>query len=132
MLVEALETKKGPAFSAKLAVYLKARQGLQKSLSPDDYKYLSFQLWKEGVARYTEIRIAKLAADNYKPSKEFRALKDFTSFEVVANQIMSVTLKELSTSRIENQKRELFYPLGGGEGLLLDRVNPMWQSRYSR
>ena len=130
LLVEALKTKNQPDFSVKLAAYLKERQRLQKLLSPDDYKYLSFQLWKEGVARYTEIRIAKLAADDYKPSKEFRALKDFTSFEVVANQLMSVTLGELSTFRIENQKRELFYPLGGGEGLLLDRVNPMWQSRY--
>ncbi|HEX8653169.1 MAG TPA: hypothetical protein VF708_20290 [Pyrinomonadaceae bacterium] len=130
LLVEALATKNQPVFSVKLATYLKERQRLQKLLSPDDYKYLSFQLWKEGVARYTEIRIARLAAADYKPSKEFRALKDFTSFEVVANQIMSVTLEELSTFRIENQKRELFYPLGGGEGLLLDRVNPMWQSRY--
>lgn len=130
LLVEALETKNQQVFSTKLDAYLKARQRLQNLLSPDDYKYLSFQLWKEGVARYTEIRIAKLAAANYKPSKDFRALKDFTSFEVVANQIMSATLKELSTFKIENQKRDLFYPLGGGEGLLLDRVNPKWQSLY--
>ncbi|MBA3247961.1 MAG: hypothetical protein H0T63_07750 [Pyrinomonadaceae bacterium] len=130
LLVEALQAKNQSVFSAKLAAYLEARQRLQKSLSPHDYKYLSFQLWKEGLARYTEIRMAKLAADKYEPSKEFRALKDFTSFAAVADQIMSDTLKELSTFRIENQKRELFYPLGGGEGLLLDRVNSKWQSRY--
>jgi hypothetical protein len=130
LLVEALEAKKRSAFSAKLAAYLEARQRLQKSLSPDDYKYLSFQLWKEGIARYTEIRMAKLAAAEFKPSREFRALKDFRSFEAVARQLTNDTLKELSTFRVENQKRELFYPLGGGEGLLLDRVNPKWQSRY--
>ncbi len=130
LLVAALEAKNRSGFPAKLAAYLESRQRLQKLLSRDDYTYLSFQLWKEGVARYTEYRVAKLAADNYKPSKEFRALKDFTSFGAVADQIMSDTLKELSTFRIENQKRELFYSLGGSEGLLLDGVNPKWQSRY--
>lgn len=130
LLVEALEVKIKSVSRAKPAAYLKARQQLQKLLSIDDYKYLSFQLWKEGIARYTEIRVARLAKSNYKPTRDFRALKDFVPFEVVADQLMSDTMKELASSRIENQKRELFYPLGAGEGLLLDRVNPKWQSRY--
>jgi hypothetical protein len=130
LLAEALGARNKSAFSGKLAAYLGARQELQQSLSPDDYKYLSFQLWREGLARYTEIRMAKLAADSYKPSKEFLALKDFRPFEAVADQLMSDTLKEISTFRIENQKRELFYPMGAGEGLLLDRVDPGWQRRY--
>jgi len=130
LLGEALQTKNKSIFSTKLAAYLETRQQLQKMLSPDDYKYLSFQLWKEGLARYTEYRIAKLAAAKYKPSKEFHALKDFTSFETVAHQIMGTTIKELSTLRLEDYKRVAFYSLGAGEGLLLDRVNPKWQSRY--
>jgi len=130
LLIEALQAKNTSIFSNKLAAYLEARQQLQKLLSPDDYKYLSFQMWKEGVARYTEYRLAKLAATEYKPSKGFRALKDFTSFDVVANQIMSATLRELSTLRLEEYKRVAFYPLGAGEGLLLDRVNPKWQRHY--
>jgi len=89
LLVEALQAKSKPAFSTRLAAYLEARRQLQKMLSPDDYKYFSFQLWKEGLARYTEYRMAKLAAHEYKPSKQFRALKDFTSFGTVADQILS-------------------------------------------
>ncbi len=130
LLVEALQTESKSVFSTKLTAYLEARQQLQKLLSPDDYKYLSFQLWKEGLARYTELRIAKLAAAEHKPSEKFRALKDFTSFEAVADQIMSETMRELSTLRLEDYKRVAFYPLGAGEGLLLDRANPKWQSRY--
>ena len=130
LLVEALQPKSKSAFSTKLAAYLEARGQLQKMLSLDDYKYFSFQLWKEGLARYTEYRMAKLAAHRYKPSKQFRALKDFTSFGTGADQILSAIMKELSTLRLEDSKRVAFYPLGAGEGLLLDRANPKWQSRY--
>ena len=130
LLVEALQAKNKSAFSTRLAAYLEARRQLQKMLSLDDYKYFSFQLWKEGLARYTEYRMAKLAAHRYKPSKQFRALKDFTSFGTGADQILSAIMKELSTLRLEDSKRVAFYPLGAGEGLLLDRANPKWQSRY--
>ena len=130
LLLEALQAKNKSAFSTKLAAYLEARWQLQKMLSLDDNKYFSFQLWKEGLARYTEYRMAKLAAHKYNPSKQFRALKDFTSFETVADQILSTIIKELSTLRLEDSKRVAFYPLGAGEGLALDRVNPKWQSRY--
>lgn len=130
LLSEALQTTDKTEFSAKVSAYLKARQELQQMISPDDYKYLSLQLWKEGIARYTEIRVANLAAEKYKPSKEFRALKDFTTFETVAKQTMDGTLKELTAYKIENEKRELFYSFGASEGFLLDRTNPEWQSRY--
>ncbi|MGI9068593.1 MAG: hypothetical protein ACR2HX_19595 [Pyrinomonadaceae bacterium] len=130
LLVAALQARKKTVFSTRLAAYLAARQQMQKMLSPDDYRYFSFQLWKEGLARYTEYRVARLAAAKYKPGKEFRALKDFTPFETVANHLMSATMKELSTLRLEDSKRIAFYPLGAGEGLLLDRVNSKWQSRY--
>src|SRR6266851_5843685 len=130
LLVRALQAKNKAVFSTSLAAYLEARRQLQKMLSPDDYKYFSFQLWKEGLARYTEYRMAKLAAHKYKPSKQFRALKDFTSFGTVADQILSAIMKELSTLRLEDSKRVAFYPLGAGEGLLLDRANSKWQSRY--
>jgi hypothetical protein len=130
LLSEALQTKNKTEFTAKVSAYLKAREELQKLISPDDYRYLSLQLWKEGIARYTEGRIAKLAAATYKPTKEFRALKDFTSFENAAKQITEATLKELTAYKLEKEKRELFYSFGASEGLLLDRLNPGWQNRY--
>jgi hypothetical protein len=100
-------------------------------LGPDDYKYFSFQLWQEGVARYTEFRISDLAARKYKPSREFHALKDFTSFREVANTILNKQiLAALPTTRLEQSERVAFYPFGAAEGLLLDRANPKWQGRY--
>lgn len=130
LLVEALNTKTEPDFSSKLAAYLEARAALKKLLRADDYKYLSFQLWKEGIARYTEDRAASWAATHFQPSREFRELKDFTTFTDTATQIRAGIIHELSTLKLEEYQRVAFYPLGAGEGLLLDRAEPKWRDRY--
>ncbi len=131
LLAETLQIKKKSDFSAKLNEYLEARREFQQMLSPDDYKYFSFQIWKEGIARYTEWRVADLAARKYKPSKEFLALKDYTPFKDVADTILNKQiLPSLPTLQFEKSERLVFYPFGAAEGLLLDRANPKWQSRY--
>jgi hypothetical protein len=129
LLVEALKTDK-VVFSNQLNAYLQARDTLKKLVSADEYKYFSFQLWKEGIARYTEDRVASWAAAHYQPSREFRELKDFTTFAAVAEQVRTGILRELSTLKLEEYQRVAFYPLGAGEGLLLDRADPTWHSRY--
>ncbi|MEJ7863152.1 MAG: hypothetical protein WKF90_16100 [Pyrinomonadaceae bacterium] len=131
LLAETLQTKKKSEFSAKLDEYLKARQRFQQMLSPNDYKYFSFQIWQEGIARYTEWRIADLTARNYKPSKEFLALKDYAPLREVADTILNKQIMaNLTTLELEKSERLVFYPFGAAEGLLLDRVNRKWQSRY--
>jgi hypothetical protein len=130
LLVEALQAKRKSDFSVSFAAYLKARQQLEKMLSPDDYAYFSFQVWQEGIARYTEYRLARLAAKKFEPSKEFRALKDYEPFEGVAAEIRSNVVEELSTLRLDECQRVAFYPLGAGEGFLLDRMSPKWRSCY--
>ena len=129
LLAEAIESTNAN-FAAKLAAYLQARQQLEKMLSADDYKYFSFQLWKEGIARYTEHQVAKLAAATYKPNKEFKSLKDYTPFKDTADSLLKNIVRELRTLPLANYKRVAFYYLGAGEGLLLDRANPNWRRRY--
>ena len=114
----------------KLSDYLAARDALRKMLSPDDYKYFAFQTWKEGVARYTEYRVAKWAATRYQPTPEFRSLKDFTTFPAAADQVYDGIVNELSTLKLGDYKRVAFYPIGAGEGLLLDRSKPHWRNWY--
>lgn len=130
LLLEAMDAKTDALFSSKLASYLEARQALKKMLSADEYKYLSFQLWKEGIARYTEDRVARWAAEKYQPTRAFRELKDFKTFAAVADQVRKGTVHELSTLKLEEYKRVAFYPIGAAEGLLLDRANPKWRTRY--
>ena len=126
LLLEAMQTKSND----KLSAYLAARDTLKKMLTADDYRYFSFQLWKEGIARYTEYRVAQWAAANYRPTREFRNLKDFTTFSAAADQVHNGIVHELSTLKLEDYKRVAFYPIGAAEGLLLDRANPNWRIRY--
>jgi hypothetical protein len=129
LLAEAIEAPKSERVK-KVAIYLRARRDFQQMLNADDYRYLSFQLWQEGIARYTEYHVAKLAALGYEPSKAFRALKDFTPFEQTASAIRERIFKQLLTQKLGESKRDAFYPFGAAEGLLLDKVNPRWRSRY--
>ena len=128
-LADALRSRNSE-FPTKVAAYLETRRQLKQMLNEDDYKYFSLQLWKEGIARYTEYRVAQLAARKFRPSKAFRDLKDFGSFDSIAQKIMNRILKELDTLKLEDYQRVSFYPIGAGEGLLLDKINPHWHSRY--
>jgi hypothetical protein len=126
----ALGARKGKDFRDKLAAYLSERQRLRDLLAADDYKYLSFQLWKEGVARYTEYRVAKEAAARYKPTKEFASLKDFTPFAEDAARSLIVVMSDLEKMSLSERRRTAFYPFGAAEALLLDRARPRWQEKY--
>ncbi|MGQ0760746.1 MAG: hypothetical protein ACT4OT_01825 [Acidobacteriota bacterium] len=130
LLAEALQTKSRKELRAKVAAYLEARSKFEAALKPEDYRYFSFQVWQEGVARYTEYRVADLAAKSYRPSKQFQSLKGYKSFKSVADETLKNTLKELETLQLDKYRRVAFYPLGAGEALLLDRVNRRWRGRY--
>lgn len=129
-LADTLQTRKKKERLVKLIAYLAERRKFERLLKPADYKYFSFQLWQEGVARYTEYKISNLASNKYKPSKEFRALKDYQSFKEVSEKLMKNITKELKTLELADYGRNAFYPLGAGEALLLDKSTPGWQSRY--
>jgi hypothetical protein len=109
--------------------YVRERRRVFALLSANDHKYLSFQLWKEGIARYTQIKVAEAAAE-YRPSPEYAALSDYESFAAYAARARTETLHELKESDLANMKRVFFYSFGAAEGLLLDGMNPEWKSQY--
>ena len=110
--------------------YLEAVKKFQQQLPPDDFRYFSFQLWKEGIARYTEYQVARIAAAKHRPSKEFRSLKDYQSFADVAQATHEGIFRQLLMQKLGESKREVVYSFGAAEGLLLDEINPRWRSRY--
>lgn len=115
---------------ARTRAYLEARDELRQALAVDDYKYLAFQLWKEGVARYTELRVAELAARRYRPTAAFRALPDYKAYLQIAEQLRASVLCELDAARLSENQRVAFYAFGAGEALLLDRAHPRWRRHY--
>jgi hypothetical protein len=128
-LAEALTAREAD-FAGKFAAYVNARAAFQAALSENDRKYLAFQLWQEGVARYTECRLAELAAREYQPSTAFQGLKDYKPFEVVARALRSDVEKELGSVQLDKAKRSVVYNFGAAECLVLDRARPEWQRRY--
>lgn len=129
LLAAAIQSTKATR-TKRVEAYLAARKKFEEMLVPDDYKYLSFQFWKEGIARYTEYHIARLAAANYRPSKEFRALDDYRSFADVAKETHEGILRQLLAQQLGKSKREVVYAYGAAEGLLLDEIKHRWRNRY--
>src|SRR5574337_344189 len=69
----AVDTTRG-GFGAALASYHRAREALRRLVTLDDDRYLEFELWQEGVARYTEYAVAVAAEGASPPAAAFRAL----------------------------------------------------------
>jgi hypothetical protein len=101
-------------------------------LSPDDFNYLSFQCWQEGVARYTELRVAELASTGFTPGNAFSSLKDYKPFKEVADSIHSRIFDGLANPSLSSSRRVAFYAFGAGEALLLDKVRSGWKRDYLR
>jgi hypothetical protein len=129
-LAKALEAADSKSFQTEFDAYLNLRKSFNASLSEKDYRYLSFQFWKEGTARYTEYEIAKLASKDYKPSKDFTKLKDYKPYREVADYWRQKTIESLKTIRLEKLEREIVYPFGAAEAMLLDRAKIVWKPRY--
>jgi hypothetical protein len=106
-----------------------ARASLRAALPPDDERYLAFQIWQEGVARYTELRAARFAARHFTPSPAFRALADFIPFDVAAARIESGIRAGLRAP-LGRDRRVVFYPVGAATALLLDEDNEGWKQAY--
>ncbi|MBW8770563.1 MAG: hypothetical protein JF589_12455 [Gemmatimonadetes bacterium] len=116
--------------ATRWAAARRARAELHDALTSDDDRYLAFQIWQEGVARYTELTIARFAAARYTPSAAFAALPDFVPYATTAERIDSSVRAGLRGNSLERGNRVAFYPAGAAYALMLDRVAPDWRTHY--
>jgi hypothetical protein len=116
-------------FKAAIKKISSERKKLMQSIKAADYRYISFQLWQEGIARYTEYKFLQLL-ENYKPSKEVSALPDFISFKNFKEEFLKSHLASVTALKLDKEKRVCFYDIGMAEGILLDALNPQWRSKY--
>lgn len=130
LLLSAYEAGSGSERESRFEAFLNARRDFAASLRPADYRYASFQLWQEGIARYTQYRMAELAGRKIKPSSAFRRLPDFAPFPKEAERLYEMTLDEMRKLDLASWERVVFYPFGAVEALVFDRVDPNWRSRY--
>jgi hypothetical protein len=111
---------------------VRVRNALQSRVSPEEYRYLEFQLWQEGVARFLEYASAIEAAKLPPPNPEFQRLRDYESYGTVAQRMRQDLHRELQQLDLARQGRVAFYPLGAGIALLLEETRPDWKTEYTR
>jgi hypothetical protein len=114
-LKAAIEAKKKDV-AAATKHYLVTRGDLQKSVSERDWRYFEFQLWQEGVARWTEFTLGAKSKD-----------KDVRAAAAASRQ---KTLEALAIPALKAEGRVAVYAFGAGEAMLLDRINAQWRRCY--
>jgi hypothetical protein len=97
-----------------------------------DYKLLTE--WKEGVARYTERELARLAATagRYEPAPPFAQMFPASSYSTVWREEYgdAPMLNPIRFVGEGVQGRVMFYYLGMGKAYALDHMNPKWRALY--
>lgn len=116
--------------TAALRRYAAARHELRANLGDADARYLAFQVWQEGVARYIEYACARRAARGYVPSASFAALPDYVPYGQVATRLREQILRELRSPDLGASRRVSFYPVGAATALLLEGRAPRWREQY--
>ncbi|WP_298760444.1 hypothetical protein [uncultured Psychroserpens sp.] len=97
-------------------------------------QYKKHMEWKEGVARYTEFKIAVLSSQEpsiYKPTAGFLKFYSYSENEDIYNAYNEnkvFNLIRFVMSGVEG--KTVFYYLGMAKCYLLDRLNPDWKYSY--
>lgn len=128
-LREAVLNRINKSINRNLKNYRKERDKLKSILKPADYNYLSFQIWQEGISRYTEYKFLTLL-DDYTPSTEMKSLPDYIPFSDLRDKLFKNETGFLNKMSLSADKRVCFYSIGFAEALLLDKENEQWRQHY--
>jgi hypothetical protein len=93
-------------------------------------RYAIFQEHEEGAGRYTEYRLSQFAAADYEPSEAFATLEDATAYSTLWDQTYASAPFVIKHAGRAVKSRTLFYYMGLGKLLLLDRIAPDWKTSY--
>ena len=115
-LVAAVGARGTPAFARRLDAYLEARRAFAAAAGERNWRYLEFQLWQEGVARWTEIALARRSGD--------------TAMSTDADAHEDAMLDMLRAPDLGGHQRVVVYAYGMAEALLLDACGAAWRESY--
>lgn len=119
------------SFRKKVSQYLSSKKRFKKIVSEKDYKYFEFQLWQEGLARYTEYAVLSyLIKNDYQFSEEFKTLSDYESLSDNYQRRLKRLAEEVEKVNLSESQRNSFYSIGAMEGLILDSYKPGWRKAY--
>jgi hypothetical protein len=120
----------GAGRRAAVEAVVAARDELRSRLDADDYRYLEFQFWQEGTARFVEYAVLKAAVAG-RSSRAFRSLPDYEPYAAELRRRQEALRRELDELTLGSSRRVAFYPLGAAIALLLDQTRPDWKRVYT-
>lgn len=115
-LVSAVAARGTPAFARRLGDYLEARRAFAAAAGERNWRYLEFQLWQEGIARWTEIALARRSGD--------------AAMSADADAHENAMLDMLRTPDLGEHQRVMVYAYGMAEAMLLEACGPDWRESY--
>lgn len=115
-LAEALTARGRPAFADRLATYLVRRRAFAAVSGERNWRYFDFQLWQEGIARWTELALGRAS-----PDPVMRDDAQVRETELIA---------ELRRPDLTGKGRVAVYAMGAAEGLLMEACRAPWRTRY--
>lgn len=125
------ENARGGATSPEAVLdYRETRAAVAEGIRAPDYRYLAFQLWQEGVARFAELDAASHASGRFEPSSRFRGLPGFVPVHTVADELWN-EIRVTSGADPSQAGRSYFYALGALEAAALDAARPGWRDSYN-
>ena len=116
--------------SVDLSVVHEASCKLIEQLASSDGRYLEFQIWQEGIARYTEHAVTRFAMAHHTPLDEFTKLADYMPYSAALESLRTRLRTELETLNVAEWQRTVFYSLGAAHSLLLETGSNNWKERY--
>ena len=128
-LFEAVEKINDQDWKRTYKRFMKKRKAFKRALPENDYKYLSFQWYQEGVARFTEYAFLEILKD-YKSIKEIELLTDFIPYTQYKDEFYTHHLKNVNTLKLSDHQRLAVYDVGFAESLILGKQNPGWKKDY--
>lgn len=105
-------------FIDRREAYLKARDAFSATVNEKDWRYAEFQMWQEGVARWTEITIAERSGK--------------ADIKSAGQELRKVTIESLANPDFAGKQRVSFYALGAGEAMLLEMSGSKWRKCYAK
>lgn len=95
--------------------YLDRRAQFAAAVGERNWRYFDFQLWKEGVARWSEIEVARRAGGDWSAEAE---------------AYWAEQMAILRSRGLTDMGRVSVYAYGAAEAALLERVDPDWRGCY--
>jgi len=119
--------------AASLSVVREAWRQVERAAGTESARYLAFQFWQEGVARFTEEAFARAMAGGSATSTEPSRDTSLTRrhFAALADSLAQRRTRRIGPADVARRKREIAYPIGAALAAWMDAQQPSWRSNYA-